>query len=95
MWNRKGEEIEPPPLKLNEKEKTLLKKFLQIKLNNAWQGWKGWWVDNKRYPGLVCTARYPSHMCQIVNQSLVVTCKHIYMWFCMYCAAGYATERLL
>jgi hypothetical protein len=53
MWNRKGEEIEPPPPKLNDKEKMLLKKFLQLKLNNAWQGWKGWWMDNKRYPGLV------------------------------------------
>ena len=94
MWNRKGEEIEPPPLKLNEKEKTLLKKFLQLKLNNAWQGWKGWWVENKRYPALVCTASCPSRMCQIVNQSLVVLCKHLRVVH-IYCAAGYATERLL
>jgi hypothetical protein len=71
MWNRKGEEIEPPPLKLNEKEKTLLKKFLQLKLNNAWQGWKGWWMDNKRYPGLVCTFSCPSCICVRSSTSLV------------------------
>jgi hypothetical protein len=64
MWNRKGEEIEPPPPKLNDKEKMLLKKFLQIKLTNAWQGWKGWWMDNKRYPGLVRHGAPPSAVSQ-------------------------------
>lgn len=73
FWNRKGEEIEPPPPTLNEKQKMLLKKFLQLKLNNAWQGWKGWCMDNKRYPGLVrCSLPIVVHL--HMSRGLSVVC---------------------